>query len=145
MRPIWKSKGFVPLAVLGAIAILTYLFPRAAGLTFAPIFEAARPDLVADSGPTSERYRLVEGSVYDGDTLRVTDGRQEIKIRLCGIDAPAFSVRGSVGSCRGLSGSHLLCLIWAWAVRGLSAGGGFWRLSYLVRRSAWRASSVPSS
>ncbi|MBD3887369.1 thermonuclease family protein [Phormidium tenue FACHB-886] len=32
--------------------------------------------------------QLVPGSVYDGDTLRVTDGNQEIKVRLCGIDAP---------------------------------------------------------
>ncbi len=49
-------------------------------------------ELVADvtlSEPGSgEIYRLVPGSVYDGDTLRVTDGTQEIKIRLCGIDAP---------------------------------------------------------
>jgi endonuclease YncB( thermonuclease family) len=32
--------------------------------------------------------QLVPGSVYDGDTLRVTDGFRETKIRLCGIDAP---------------------------------------------------------
>ncbi len=88
MRPIWKSKGFIPLAALGAIAILTNLFPRVTDQAFEPIFEAARPDLVVDSGPTSEHYRIVEGSIYDGDTLRVTDGGQEIKIRLCGIDAP---------------------------------------------------------
>ena len=36
----------------------------------------------------SEQYQLVPGSIYDGDTLRVTDGSKEIKIRLCGIDAP---------------------------------------------------------
>lgn len=36
----------------------------------------------------SEVWQLVPGSIYDGDTLRVTDGRQEMKIRLCGIDAP---------------------------------------------------------
>lgn len=96
MRPIWKSKGFVPLAVLGAIAILTHLFPSATDQALAPIFKAARPDLVADSGPTSDRYRIVEGSVYDGDTLRVTDGRQEIKIRFCGIDAPEKDQAGGV-------------------------------------------------
>jgi endonuclease YncB( thermonuclease family) len=42
---------------------------------------------LSDTG-SGELYRLVPGSVYDGDTLRVTDGSQEIKIRLCGIDAP---------------------------------------------------------
>ena len=36
----------------------------------------------------SEPWALVPGSVYDGDTLRVTDGAQEVKIQLCGIDAP---------------------------------------------------------
>jgi endonuclease YncB( thermonuclease family) len=40
----------------------------------------------ADAG--GQVYRLVPGSVYDGDTLRVSDGAQELKIRLCGIDAP---------------------------------------------------------
>ncbi|WP_346294460.1 hypothetical protein [Sphaerothrix gracilis] len=38
--------------------------------------------------PVSEHYQLVPGSVYNGDTLRVTDDSKEIKIRLCGIDAP---------------------------------------------------------
>ena len=41
--------------------------------------------------PDSEVYRLVEGSVYDGDTLRVKrcgEQCEELKIRLCGIDAP---------------------------------------------------------
>ena len=37
---------------------------------------------------TSERYTLVPGSIYDGDTFRVSDGSQELRIRLCGIDAP---------------------------------------------------------
>ncbi len=31
---------------------------------------------------------VVEGSVYDGDTLRVRKGNQIIKARFCGIDAP---------------------------------------------------------
>lgn len=40
------------------------------------------------SAQTSRHYEVVSGSVYDGDTFRVTDGHQEIKIRLCGIDSP---------------------------------------------------------
>lgn len=40
------------------------------------------------SMPHSEYYQLLPESVYDGDTLRVTDGSQELKIRLCGIDSP---------------------------------------------------------
>ncbi|MGB7251946.1 MAG: thermonuclease family protein, partial [Phormidesmis sp.] len=40
------------------------------------------------SSGTSQHYDLVPGSVYDGDTFRVSDDNQEIKVRLCGIDAP---------------------------------------------------------
>lgn len=36
----------------------------------------------------SEIWQLVPGSIYDGDTLRVHRGGTEMKIRLCGIDAP---------------------------------------------------------
>jgi endonuclease YncB( thermonuclease family) len=36
----------------------------------------------------SKTAKLVPGSIYDGDTLRVTFGGTETKIRLCGIDAP---------------------------------------------------------
>ena len=35
-----------------------------------------------------ERWNLKPGSVYDGDTLRVVRGNEELKIRFCGIDAP---------------------------------------------------------
>jgi len=36
----------------------------------------------------SEVWQVVDGSVYDGDTLRVKRGWEEMKLRLCGIDAP---------------------------------------------------------
>ena len=35
-----------------------------------------------------ERWQLKPGSIYDGDTLRVTKDGEEIKVRFCGIDAP---------------------------------------------------------
>lgn len=35
-----------------------------------------------------ERWNLKPGSIYDGDTLRVRRGEEELKIRFCGIDAP---------------------------------------------------------
>jgi endonuclease YncB( thermonuclease family) len=44
--------------------------------------------LVKSESPQSQQMKLVPGSIYDGDTLRVTDGLTETKIRLCGIDAP---------------------------------------------------------
>ena len=42
--------------------------------------------------------QLVPGSVYDGDTLRVTDGLTETKIRLCGIDAPEHEQQMGIAS-----------------------------------------------
>ncbi len=44
--------------------------------------------LTKTSIPTSQVWRVKEGSIYDGDTLRVVRGPQELKIRSCGIDAP---------------------------------------------------------
>lgn len=35
-----------------------------------------------------EKWQLKPGSIYDGDTFRVTRENEELKIRLCGIDAP---------------------------------------------------------
>ena len=39
---------------------------------------------------------MVEGSIYDGDTLRVERGNQELKVRLCGIDAPEIKQAGGI-------------------------------------------------
>lgn len=75
------SKGLAfAIPLLGAIALAAKLSPQ------------TTQQAVSLSGThelgESKRYQVVEGSIYDGDTLRVSDGRQEIKVRLCGIDAP---------------------------------------------------------
>ena len=36
----------------------------------------------------AEQWKVKPGSIYDGDTLRVVRGDEELKIRFCGIDAP---------------------------------------------------------
>ena len=41
-----------------------------------------------DKGIIPEEWQVKEGSIYDGDTLRVVRGDEELKIRFCGIDAP---------------------------------------------------------
>ncbi|MDL5055410.1 thermonuclease family protein [Oscillatoria laete-virens NRMC-F 0139] len=41
--------------------------------------------------PDSERWLVVQGSVHDGDTLRVGRDGEQLRIRLCGIDAPELS------------------------------------------------------
>ncbi len=41
------------------------------------------------SPPTnSEPWLIKPGSMYDGDSLRLVRGNEELRIRLCGIDAP---------------------------------------------------------
>lgn len=35
-----------------------------------------------------DTWSVKPGSIYDGDTLRVVKGNQELRIRFCGIDAP---------------------------------------------------------
>ncbi|WP_229642776.1 thermonuclease family protein [Waterburya agarophytonicola] len=36
----------------------------------------------------ADLWQVKPGSIYDGDTLRVVRGNEELKIRICGIDAP---------------------------------------------------------
>ena len=66
------------LLVAGAIALK--LSPKTS--------EQLTARLEPTSPGISQHYDLVPGSIYDGDTFRVSDGNQEMKVRLCGIDAP---------------------------------------------------------
>ena len=83
-----KTRGLIPLLAVGAIATIA----AAAKWTWPPLPEPlAEATSFLSPGPwvgESQYFQLVPSSIYDGDTLRVTDGSKEIKIRLCGIDAP---------------------------------------------------------
>ena len=81
----WKKPGLVALLILVAVGLLIRFWPE-----LIPSLVSQR-DITSSTMPDSEVYRLVEGSVYDGDTLRVQrcgEQCEELKIRLCGIDAP---------------------------------------------------------
>ena len=43
---------------------------------------------ILTKNPLGELWQVKEGSIFDGDTLRVIRGNEELKIRFCGIDAP---------------------------------------------------------
>jgi endonuclease YncB( thermonuclease family) len=43
---------------------------------------------IIDREEYADEWQVKEGSIYDGDTLRVVKGNEELKIRFCGIDAP---------------------------------------------------------
>ena len=81
MQNVFRLKGAFPLLVVMAISV---------GIRFLPelVKRTVSDTLATDTMPDSEYYQLVPGSVYDGDTLRVQRNGQELKIRLCGIDAP---------------------------------------------------------
>lgn len=79
MKLLSLIKPAIGLGLLGC-AVVARLSPQ----TFERLISNSTP---AAAG-TSEHYQLVEGSVYDGDTFRVSNGSGEIKVRLCGLDAP---------------------------------------------------------
>ena len=66
---------------------ISRLFPEQVG--------AALEQTVPNSRNT-EWYQLVEGSIYDGDTLRVERNGQELKIRFCGTDSPEIEQPGGI-------------------------------------------------
>lgn len=71
------------MIVIGAIALVGWLANRNAD----QIYQATAPSQTPII-PNSEVWTVKDGSVYDGDTLRVIRGAEELKIRFCGIDAP---------------------------------------------------------
>lgn len=78
---VWKKRGVLALLLIAAIPV-------------AGCFSLNS----SESMPDSELYYLVEGSVHDGDTLRVQRNGEELKIRLCGIDAPEIEQQFGIES-----------------------------------------------
>lgn len=80
MKPTIRTVTTASLFIILGGAIALRLSPQAVERLTAPVEPA--------SAQTSRHYEVVSNSIYDGDTFRVTDGRQEIKVRLCGVDSP---------------------------------------------------------
>ena len=79
-------KLLTPVKIVIGLGLLAYgITAKVSPQTIEQIFAGPAPTF---SGP-DDRYTLVEGSIYDGDTFRViSNSNQEIKVRLCGIDSP---------------------------------------------------------
>ena len=76
--------------LLSGLGLIAYSF-LAKGIRVRFNVETVPVDSVAeaeDEKVTPEVWQVKEGSIYDGDTLRVVRGQEELKIRFCGIDAP---------------------------------------------------------
>jgi endonuclease YncB( thermonuclease family) len=54
------------------------------------------PDSMNKNNPEPGYWQV--GSIHDGDTLRLTNGSREEKIRLCGIDAPELDQPGGIAA-----------------------------------------------
>ena len=84
---LWQRRGFIPAVIMiGVVALVPKVFTQQI---------KAAIDFAAD-GQNTEWYQVVEGSIYDGDTLRVERGGQELKIRLCGVDSPELKQAGGI-------------------------------------------------
>jgi micrococcal nuclease len=77
---LFKGSAIAVSLLVSAISLTAKLSPQT--------MQRAFSQLSTNELGQSKHYNVVAGSVYDGDTLRVSDGSQEIKVRLCGIDAP---------------------------------------------------------
>ena len=86
-----KLKTLLNSAILlSGLGLIAYSF-LVKGLRVRFNVENVPVDSVAkaeDEEITPEVWQVKEGSIYDGDTLRVVRGQEELKIRFCGIDAP---------------------------------------------------------
>ncbi len=99
----------LPLMVILTIAIGTaahHVFPDSPNSTNASEADADSRTLapISRDQQQSQTYMVVPGSVHDGDTLRVANGSGELKIRLCGIDAPEIEQSMGVEARDHLSG-----------------------------------------
>ena len=73
---MFKIRGFVPV-LLGLLAIAYSLQNGISSQT-----------RKMEQQHSQHGWRVKPGSVYDGDTLRLVRGNEELKVRFCGIDAP---------------------------------------------------------
>ena len=71
----------VPLVIGLVLISYPYLSDK---ISFLPQLSLKLPQASKDA----TAWRVKPGSIYDGDTLRLISNNQELKIRLCGIDAP---------------------------------------------------------
>lgn len=73
---------------LAMVAAAQYLSPDSSDPGPVPDADSSTLTPIREEQRQSQTYMVVPGSVHDGDTLRVANGTGELKIRLCGIDAP---------------------------------------------------------
>ena len=82
MKKLFNSSGLLIGLILVFVAVLTNR------KTINSSTEKAIAKVLLPEENYAEQWQVKPGSIYDGDTLRVIRGNEELKIRFCGIDAP---------------------------------------------------------
>jgi endonuclease YncB( thermonuclease family) len=77
------KKFFNQIALFIGLLLVSYPY-LVNKIPFFPQFSFNLPQTPTDA----QEWTVKPGSIYDGDTLRVVRGNEELKIRFCGIDAP---------------------------------------------------------
>ncbi|MFP4338394.1 MAG: thermonuclease family protein [Halothece sp.] len=88
-----KKQGIA--AILGGLGLITW------GVISGdlPLISQEQSSLPNPPNPEKNRLCYVKpGSVYDGDTFRALCGYDELKIKMCGIDAPETDQPGGIES-----------------------------------------------
>jgi micrococcal nuclease len=76
----FSSRPGLLISLLGAIALIAQLSPQSVQQVFS-LFQS-------DALGQSKHYTVVPEAFHDGDSFTVKDGSREIKVVLCGLDAP---------------------------------------------------------
>jgi micrococcal nuclease len=75
-----SSRPGLLFSLLGAIALIAQLSPQSV--------QQVLSLLESDELGQSKHYTVMPEAIHDGDSLTVKDGPREIKVVLCGLDAP---------------------------------------------------------
>ena len=82
-----KKKNWAVLIVVGLIGTFIKTIESEITSTIVPTIAPINSQIIPQNNQ-SEIWQVKPNSIYDGDTLRVINGSEELKIRFCGIDAP---------------------------------------------------------
>ncbi len=82
MKKLFNSSGLLIGLILVFIGVLGNRKAIDKGI------QRASAKIIFNDDDYAEEYTVKPGSIYDGDTLRLVGNNEELKVRLCGIDAP---------------------------------------------------------
>ncbi|MEA5522910.1 thermonuclease family protein [Limnoraphis robusta] len=92
-----KLLNALPFAIVGFLLFINWSESQNTATV-----EVPNSRRTVDPAANLPEFSVVPGSVYDGDTIRVTDGQNELKIRFACVDAPEKQQPGGIEARDGL-------------------------------------------